>query len=316
MKPHIEAVIVCLSYDDFLEQTIRVNLPHLDEVVVVTHQDDKGTRAVCERYGVRPVFCPYFESKGSPFNKALAINLGLANLSCSDWMLHLDADIALPRDTRRVLCDLPLDTKSIYGIDRVDCPSFEAWQSYLTDIDPSQKGYFIRGPGGWGATGNRLSHFDYGQWTPIGFFQLWNAASGITRYPTVQQSTAEHTDVLHGLQWARDKRHLIPEILGVHLLSGPNRVGTNWKGRKSPRFEPAPEQIAEPKQAKAMASASYRPPHHGHDHRHDHHDDEHGRHGNHGHHGHHDQHDHRHGHRHDHHHGHHCHGHDHPPYYR
>jgi hypothetical protein len=241
----IEAVTVCLHYDDFLEQTIRVNQSLFDDWVVVTSQEDSGTIAVCQRYGVRTAFCPYFKRGGESFAKALAINIGLAHLKFEDWVVHLDADTALPRNTRKHLDNIELDSSCIYGIDRVDCPSKAAWQSYLTDPDPYEKHYFYRGPRNW-PVGSRVGHFDYGGYAPIGFFQCWARASGILRYPSVQGWDAEHTDMLHALQWPRSKRVLIPEITAVHLSTGGKNWGVNWHGRKSPRFD-APEAAGDPK---------------------------------------------------------------------
>ncbi len=106
-----------------------------------------------------------------------------------------------------------------------------------TTSNPNQKHYLIQPPGGW-RVGSRLSHFDYGGYVPIGFFQMWNRASTITRYPTTQDAGAEHTDVLHGLQWPRPDRILIPEIIAVHLESEPCAMGANWKGRITKQFGP------------------------------------------------------------------------------
>ena len=77
---HLECVSVCLHYDDFLEQTIRVNQSLFDDWVVVTAQEDEATIRVCERYGVRIARCPFFQRGGESFAKALAINIGLAHL--------------------------------------------------------------------------------------------------------------------------------------------------------------------------------------------------------------------------------------------
>ena len=197
----IEAVSVCLHYDDFLEQTIRVNQSLFDDWVVVTAKEDQATptsanATACERPCVRS------SSGASGSRKRSAINIGLAHLRLEDWVVHLDADTALPRNTRKHLANVELDPQNIYGIDRVDCPSLEAWKSYLTDPDPYAKHYFYHGPHDW-RIGSRVGHFDYGGYAPIGFFQLWNRASGITRYPSVQGCDAEHTDMLHALQWPR-----------------------------------------------------------------------------------------------------------------
>ncbi len=232
----IEAVTVCLHYDDFLEQTIRVNQSLFDDFVVVTEQADEKTRDVCNRYGVRMAFCPYFQRDGEKFAKGLAINIGLAHLKLEDWVLHLDADTALPRNTRKHLANIELDPSCIYGIGRVECKGPESWKMFLTDPDLYEKHYFYHGPKGW-PTGSRVGHFDYGGYAPIGFFQLWNRASGILRYPSVHGWDAEHTDMLHSLQWPRPKRVLIPEIIAVHLSTGGTDWGVNWHGRKSPRFD-------------------------------------------------------------------------------
>ena len=248
----IEAVTVCLHYDDFLEQTIRVNQPLFDDLVVVTHQSDTATIAVCQRYGARVVYCPYFKNGTEQFRKSAAINLGLAHLKFEDWVLHLDADVALPRNTRKHLANIDLDPSCIYGIDRVECKGREAWRSYLVDPDLYEKHYFYHGPQGW-PTGSRVGHFDYGGYAPIGFFQLWNRASGILRYPSVNGQDAEHSDMLHALQWPRPKRVLIPEIIAVHLSTGGTDWGVNWHGRKSPRFDKQAEQ--------ALAASDSRPPH-------------------------------------------------------
>ena len=243
----IHAVTVCNGYSDFLEHTARVNQNCFDNWIIVTTQEDKGTLAVCERYGLRVAYCPYFTRYGSSFNKALGINIGLAHMPMDltrngvkaegVWICHIDADTALPEDFRKLINNIPLDTKSIYGVDRVECPNYEAWIKHRTEPDLYKKHYFCRPPDGW-EIGSRLRHFDYGDYLPIGYFQLWHTDSGIYRYPTVQNAEAEHTDVLHALQWDEFHRHLIPSILVTHLKTGGNRMGQNWDGRKTPKFGP------------------------------------------------------------------------------
>lgn len=249
-----EAVTVCLQYADFLEHSIRANQAHFDDWVVVTSKEDQDTLRVCERYGVRIAFCPYFKKNASSFNKALAINLGLAHLKCSDWMIHIDADTVLPRNFPGLVHNAELQKERIYGVDRVNCPSWDEWQRYSTASDLDQKHYFIHWPAGW-RTGNRLSHFEFGGYVPIGFFQMWNRASKITRYPTTQDGGAEHTDVLHSLQWARPNRVLLPEIVAIHLESEPCPMGANWNGRRTKRFGPSGQDKAFPVRRKPAGDA-------------------------------------------------------------
>ena len=216
----IEAVSVCLHYDDFLEQTIRVNQSLFDDWVVVTAREDQATRNVCERHGVRIALCPYFE-RNERFAKALAINIGLAHLRLEDWVMHLDADTALPRNTRKHLANVELDPSCIYGIDRVDCPSLEAWKSYLTDPDPYAKHYFYRGPHDW-RIGSRVGHFDYGGYAPIGFFQLWNRA---TRNHPLPQRT--------GLRCRAHGHATCPSVAALEACAHPRNHGGSSEHRRA-----------------------------------------------------------------------------------
>ena len=67
---------------------------------------------------------------------------------------------------------------------------------------------------------------------------MWHGSLG-RRYP-IAQGDAEHTDVLHAIQWDEGKRHLIPEVIGVHLQSEPAVLGANWKGRNDAAIRPGP----------------------------------------------------------------------------
>lgn len=48
----IEAVTVCVGYDDFLATVAPYNIPHLDRWLVVTRPDDEKTREVCRRFNI------------------------------------------------------------------------------------------------------------------------------------------------------------------------------------------------------------------------------------------------------------------------
>ena len=96
----IEAVTVCVGYGDFLAATLPENLPLLDDLVIVTTADDEETRAVCRKYSVHHVLSDDHRRDG-PFNKARMIQRGLDQIGAHDWILHVDADIVLPRKFRQ-----------------------------------------------------------------------------------------------------------------------------------------------------------------------------------------------------------------------
>jgi hypothetical protein len=262
----IEAVCVCVDYADYLEEVLPFLLPHVDDMVVVTTPEDGRTRKACARLGVRCLPTRCFHREGEAFNKARGINYGLANLKLDGWVLHIDADIVLPQRTRYLLNNMDLDARKLYGCDRVNCVGRAAWDDFKENPELQYEWRcLIKPPRRW-PLGARIAHMEYGGYCPIGFFQLWSPrGSGITRYPQVCQGTAEHSDVLHAIQWDREDRCLIPELICVHLETkdkGDRRpMGQNWAGRTTPEFtrDEKPYRIASarPGGAHAASHATY-----------------------------------------------------------
>lgn len=240
----IEAIVVSVDYADYLEETLPFLLPHVDDVVVVTTPEDGRTHRVCKRHGVRFLPTRCFYRQGERFNKARGINYGLANLKLDGWVLHVDGDIVLPARTRYLLGHADLDPRNLHGADRVHCVGRSEWDALKADPEVQfEWSCLVKAPRRW-SLGARIAHIDYGGYCPIGFFQLWHPnASGISRYPRVCQGTAEHSDVLHAIQWEREDRVLIPELICVHLETrdkGDRRpMGHNWVGRTTPEFNRA-----------------------------------------------------------------------------
>ncbi len=240
----IDAVIVCKDYGDFLEQTLGENVHQLDDVVVVTHPGDSKTQAVCTKYSVDCVKTEIFNEYGNNFNKGSAVNVGLDHIKGGDWILHLDADIVLCKDFRRLLTMAQIEPKNIYGADRINVYGWEAWQALKPTLGRHYQDRWFIDPGFCHAPkvpegirfGARVVHKEYG-WIPIGFFQLFHASKG-ARY-NYKRGAAAGTDVMFPQQWARTNRVLLPEIVVYHLDSEEiHGIGTNWSGRKSKPFAP------------------------------------------------------------------------------
>ena len=232
----IDAVTVCAGYADFLAATLPVNLPHLNRLVVVTSPDDRETMDVCKQFSVECRATNLLTGQKAKFAKARGIDYGLAFLASNNWVLHFDADIAFPPDMRRALLSRPMNPDWLYGADRVYCNSYEAWREYLAGHRYQHKDHYRIDPPRF-ELGSRIAIKAYDGYLPIGYFQLWHGSTG-RRYPTTQQDGAEHTDVLHAIQWGAEERHLLPDFFVVHLDSAPSAMGANWKGRKTPRFGP------------------------------------------------------------------------------
>ncbi len=246
----MEAVTVSCGYGDFLEVTLAENLPLLDDLVVITTPDDRETQDACRRYSVRYVMSedgsrvPLPRVPGNGFNKARLINRAFDQLGLHNWVLHLDADIVLPRQFRRLLDWAHLDPRCIYGADRRNLVGWEEWARFKTT-----KHYWdchsyecFHKPKEELPVGHRWCSSIHG-YVPIGCFQLFHGSQlvdrgmHVRRYP-IEHGSAARTDVQFALQWDRRYRQLLPEVAVLHLESQGAPMGSNWNGRKTRRFAP------------------------------------------------------------------------------
>ena len=225
----LEGVVVCVGYADFLAHTLPDNRSHFDRLVVVTAPHDRETRKVCEYWHVHCITTAAMTPQPGEFCKGKGINTGLRALRRADWLIHLDADIVLPPKTRLLLEQSKLDPTRIYGCDRMNVPSYLEWQRFraLPFVQYEDEIWVHHGPF---PTGARVVNPSFPGYSPIGFFQMWNVASGVLDYPEGHTDAARE-DVLHAKRWPREKRELLPEIIVYHLESEPAPKGANWSGR-------------------------------------------------------------------------------------
>ncbi len=251
----IEAITVCVGYGDFLAVTLPENQHLVDDLVVITSPDDDETREVCRKYSVHHVLSEDHR-RGGPFNKARLVNRALDQINAREWVLHIDADIVLPRQFAMLLDVAHIDEKCIYGADRCSLTGYDQWVK------------FKREKGGWdnhrydnyltfppdSAPGARWVSKLHG-YVPIGAFQLFHGDAAIDRgihqkrYPH-HHGDAARADVQFALQWDRRYRRLLPEVAVLHLESQKAKLGANWCGRTTTRFGP---EIARPPQIRGVS---------------------------------------------------------------
>ena len=232
---HLEAVVVCDRYADFLRNTLPQNKQLFDRMIVITSPEDTETRKLCEFYHVECLPTDLLNSRWGKFCKGAGINVGLSKLSMKGWVLHLDADIWLPPQTRILLQSINLDPTMLYGFDRFIVKGFKAWDRFmqLPTLQHEASAYIHMHAF---PIGTRIFQPHFGGYIPIGFAQLWNPSfSKIFQYPS-NHSDAGRTDLLFAAQWPRAKRSLLPEIVAYHLESTDSTFGGNWEGRKSAPF--------------------------------------------------------------------------------
>jgi len=235
----LEAVIVCTNYGDFLAETLPLNLPHFDRVVVVTAHDDHETRGLCAKWSVECILTDTFTEKGEPFNKGAALNIGIGALRQLGWIVQMDADIAVPQTFRNMLDKSALQPGNLYGCERANVVGWKLWAKLKQNwAKEPQFGYrYLVSTGAEHPIGANLVHKQFG-YCPIGFFQLWHSSymhQYELRYPDTEGS-AECTDVQWALRWPRKNRLMLPTVRVYHLESELTRMGANWHGRKTKPF--------------------------------------------------------------------------------
>ena len=231
----IEAVVICDKYHDFLRHTLPQNKFLFDRIVVVTSFEDKQTQRICEFHHVECIPSDVMESRKKHFRKGMGINVGLDALSKSDWVVHLDADIQLPPQTRILLERAQLDKRMLYGIDRFLVKGPKAWDEFnnMPRLQHELDCYVHMNAF---PLGTRVMQPNANGYIPIGFFQMWNPkVSGVDRYPE-GHTDAGREDGMFTLQWKRSERALIPEIIGYHLESDDAANASNWAGRATAPF--------------------------------------------------------------------------------
>jgi hypothetical protein len=242
----LEAVSVCVGFDDILAQTLADNHAQVDHYVVVTSHEDKATQWLAKKHGATCVATDLFQHNGKLFNKGAAINAGFMRFRYHGWRMHLDADILLADNFRRVLFNLThLELDCIYGADRVDVVGQRRVDD-LRDARLAMPQHFygtacsaMHGgrvyPEMPSDSSHRFIHRLHG-YVPIGFFQLWHA-SHQQEYPD-SIGTAAVDDVAFGALWPRAKRHLLPSVFCYHVCGAPPRFAENWDGRRrQPRID-------------------------------------------------------------------------------
>lgn len=229
----LEAVTICVGFDDILDHTLPLNHPHLDTMIVVTSFDDYKTKQVANKHGAICVQSDLFTKNDRKFNKGAAINDGFNYFQYNGWRLHLDADIILPDNFRRIIFNhTHLDPDCIYGADR---QNVVGWRELTTAREnPQHAQRLLLHGGGTRAHGHRLIDLLHG-YLPIGYFQMWHAKAQ-KPYP-YSMGTAAHDDMMFSALWPRTQRRLLPSVIVHHLVPKEHApIGENWEGRKHPRI--------------------------------------------------------------------------------
>jgi hypothetical protein len=213
-RTDIRAVTVCVDFDDFLRITLPRNLHHFREVWVVTTSQDARTQQYARSVpGVRLHVTDAFYRDGATFNKGLAIEEAFEAMGRKGWLMHLDADILLPRYVDWTFREIG----HLYG----------PYRCVLEDVQSFQDGM------SWEAT---VVHRESHRFS--GYCQLFHATDPhLAQLPWygVDWAHANGSDIEFGNRWP-DRRRVRPDFKVLHL--GP--TSSNWCGRATDRLDKEP----------------------------------------------------------------------------
>jgi len=221
----IDCVTVSIGFDDYLSLTLPYMMHCFDRVAVVTEAADEATCKVAEEAGAVVVRSERKQFAGEPFNLPALINDGVAALGPTEWIAKIDSDIYLPWSARTKLETCLDDPDVLWGSRRYFCETIAAFRHF----DQHQKYELLEPP--------------YEDEDPdvLGFFQLAHVGSKYLDYAgrgtfyveDRYEGPSRTNDRLLSGFYPKEKRRRTPFDV-VHL--GLDAIGTNWKGRKAPRF--------------------------------------------------------------------------------
>lgn len=215
--PGIEAIVVCVDYADYLAETLPYLAARVDRVAVVTTKSDKQTQVVANRHAnVRCATTDVFYWHNASFNKGAGINVGLAHLERTGWLLHVDADIA-------ILDPLPtdLDRECLWTARRKRVVGTEEWNGLRQ--------------GEHDKLADMRNVFLHGALVPSGYLQLWHWPTCRHWYPE-NSKDASRSDMTFASNWPSGKRQFIPDLNVYHLETPDLSYKANWRGRRTMRF--------------------------------------------------------------------------------
>lgn len=221
----IDCVTVCVRFDDYLALTLDRLLATFDRVAVVTVDEDEATRRLVDERGAELVLSERVQHMGERFNLPALINDGVAALSPSEWICKIDPDIYLPADARAKLDEVLGDPELLWGSRRYFCETVDVFRRFEETGD-----YGLLEP-----------PYEDGDPDVLGFMQIAHARArhlelegrGTFYVEDRYEGPSRTNDRLLSGAYPLENRRRTPFDV-VHL--GLDAIGTNWKGRKAPRF--------------------------------------------------------------------------------
>jgi hypothetical protein len=125
-NPKITGIIVCVDFYDYLKETLPFSKPLLDDLYIITADDDTKTQELCKETNTKFLSIPRTE----PFLKGVYINHAFDNIPHENWFLITDSDIVLPPKTIFNVSEIEKRKECLYGAHCQYCDSHKEWVDY------------------------------------------------------------------------------------------------------------------------------------------------------------------------------------------
>ena len=207
----MNALTVCVDYDDLLQITLPYNCRYFDKIVIVTSPKDTATfDFALSRSNVEVLATDTFYKDGASFAKGLAIEEGLDHLGRDGWICIVDADVIIPEDVL------------------VTCPQV----GYL--YTPHR--YLLEDPRKWSPDLDWKSLPTVRESEHAGYCQFFHADDPVLKDARPWYGTrwkhAAGCDSDFQAHWDKDHKIRLPWKV-LHI--GPH--GLNWHGRFTPKLD-------------------------------------------------------------------------------
>jgi len=126
-KIKITGIIVCVDFSDFLKETLHFNKEVLDDLYIVTADDDIKTHKLCKKTNTKCLSIP----RTTPtFLRGVYINNAFNCIPHKDWFLITDVDIVLPSKEMFDVSMIAEKPECLYGVFCQYCNSYTEWCDY------------------------------------------------------------------------------------------------------------------------------------------------------------------------------------------
>lgn len=130
-------LVISVNMSDYLDITLSRNRKYFSQYIVVTCHTDTKTKEICKKYNARVIEYDNFFPSDAKFNKSGALKHSQQIIHRdypNNWILILDSDIVLPKNTTEILGAVVNNNKNIlYGMHRYEVMNTEELDNELRE---------------------------------------------------------------------------------------------------------------------------------------------------------------------------------------